>query len=490
MNNWIGIIVSFVFVFVVIGISSLLSHFKLLNNEGSRKFIHIGVSNWWIIAMIFFDHPVFAAFVPAMFVGINYLSYKKQVFSAMERDGSKRDLGTVYYALSLLILSTLSFSILPMYIGAIGILIMGYGDGFAAVVGKRWGKHRFGNLDKSVEGSLTVFFFALLISFILYSMDAPTNVLLKSLIIAVSATFFEAISPEGFDNLTVPLGSSLIAILLMGSFDMSFLISFALSLLIAGLAYLRKSLTLSGFISAIILGTIVYGFGRPLFFWILMAFFGSSILIRKLMLAFFFSAHKNLIRKSQKHEARTWVQVWANGGILGLFSVLYHIYPTMLVVFCGCCSIAASTADTWASEIGVLSHHKPKSLIRGEEMETGLSGGVTPLGLWASAAGSAFIALTFGLTIGVQAGFDPMLLGLTLLIIMGGFIGSIIDSLLGEFFQAKYLDANQRITEVYHAGLPLIKGFSFIDNNAVNLLSNILSVGIHSCLAWALHIIL
>ncbi len=72
MNNWIGLGISFGFVFVVIGLSTLLSTLKVLDGESSRKFIHIMVSNWWFIAMFFFDNVWFAAITPAAFVVINY----------------------------------------------------------------------------------------------------------------------------------------------------------------------------------------------------------------------------------------------------------------------------------------------------------------------------------------------------------------------------------------------------------------------------------
>jgi len=219
LNNVLGIIVSIMFVFLIIAISSLLTKFNLLSNEGSRKFIHVGVSNWWIIAMIFFDNNIYAAIVHALFVIINYISYKKQVFKAMERDGSKNDLGTVYFALSLLILALITFKNAEFsYIGALGILIMGYGDGLAAIIGVKYGKHKFkvlGN-EKSFEGSLAMFVFSFLVSISLLYIFNPVNITLFSLIVAIVSTALEALSPYGLDNLTVPLGTSLSYYLLIG----------------------------------------------------------------------------------------------------------------------------------------------------------------------------------------------------------------------------------------------------------------------------------
>jgi phytol kinase len=208
MSNLLGIMVSFIFVILLIAVSTIMFSKGKLSNEGSRKFIHIGVSNWWIIAMLFFSDRIFACIVPAAFIMINYISYKKQIIRSMERDGKKSDLGTVYYAVSLFILSLVTFAKgSSPYIGALGILVMGYGDGFAAIIGKRYGKHTFkvfGN-EKTIEGSISMFLISFIICFIISSIFNPSGALLKSVVLALVSAIIEAFSPCGFDNLTVPL---------------------------------------------------------------------------------------------------------------------------------------------------------------------------------------------------------------------------------------------------------------------------------------------
>lgn len=211
-NNTFGIVVSFIFVFSLIIISSVLHKKNLLSNEGTRKLIHIGVSNWWIIAMIYFDNKLHASIVPAIFIVINYLSYKLSIIKSMEREGSKNDLGTVYFPISLLILVFITFGNFSQpYIGALGILIMGYGDGLAAVLGKKYGKNKFylfGN-EKSFAGSLTMFLASFIVSIIILGIYSPYNLLFNSFCVAIFATIIEAISPFGLDNLTVPLLTSI-----------------------------------------------------------------------------------------------------------------------------------------------------------------------------------------------------------------------------------------------------------------------------------------
>lgn len=213
VNNFTGIVLSFVFIFLVILVSTLLSKLKLLGTEGSRKFIHIGVSNWWIIAMIFFDNRLAASVVPVIFIIINYGSYKFNLIGAMERKESRKDLGTVYFPISLLLLVLLTFSPFSApYVGALGILIMGYGDGLAAVIGKKIKSRKFyvmGN-EKSISGSLTMFTASLIVSAIIISIYAPAYWPIKAFCIAFLATIIEGVSPFGLDNLTVPLLSSIL----------------------------------------------------------------------------------------------------------------------------------------------------------------------------------------------------------------------------------------------------------------------------------------
>ncbi|KAF0227141.1 MAG: cytidylyltransferase family protein [Erysipelotrichaceae bacterium] len=213
MNNLLGIVLSFVFVFMAIGISTVLNKKSILDDEGSRKFIHIAVSNWWILAMLTFDDPLWASFVPLMFVFINYISMKQRVFTAMERKSGKQEWGTVYYAISLLILAYVTFATDIAYIGGIGILIMGYGDGFAALIGTKYGKHRLW-FGKSIEGASIVLGFGILIAGIFFYLYSPNLWLMKSIIVGIVAMVVELFSPNGFDNLSLPLTASLVSFLL------------------------------------------------------------------------------------------------------------------------------------------------------------------------------------------------------------------------------------------------------------------------------------
>ncbi len=218
MNNVFGIIVSIIFIGIIL-ISAKL--FEKAGKEASRKFIHIMLSNWWIIAMVFFDNVFYAALLPAIFIVINYASYKMDIIKVMERDEgeeNKESLGTVYYAISLCILTIITFGPLknPL-VGLCGIAVMGYGDGLAAVIGQaiKSPEYRIGDSRKTLVGSATMFLVTLIIMAGFFTYNEAVNAGIKSILIAILMTIVEAVSIKGTDNITVPLMTSLLAMLML-----------------------------------------------------------------------------------------------------------------------------------------------------------------------------------------------------------------------------------------------------------------------------------
>ena len=60
-------------------------------------------------------------------------------------------------------------------------------------------------------------------------------------------------------------------------------------------------------------------------------------------------------------------------------------------------------------------------------------------------------------------------------IILSGFLSSLFDSILGDIFQGKYKNQSGEIIEVKEKDSLLIKGYSWINNDLVNLLNTIFS---------------
>ena len=124
---------------------------------------------------------------------------------------------------------------------------------------------------------------------------------------------------------------------------------------------------------------------------------------------------------------------------------------------------AAATADTFSSEIGVLGKGRVFSIITGKNVQRGVSGGISWVGLVAGLTGgflSAWLAFP-------QFGYK----GIAFVTLMA-FAGTLIDSILGALFQRKYLTNEGILSDkkVYEDQNP-VRGFSWMSNNAVNLLS-------------------
>ncbi len=176
--------------------------------EAVRKIIHIGVSNWILISAHYLKTPWITILVPTIFIVANAAFVYSGAAKILGMGDRKRDNGLVYFPISIVILYLLYHaSVVSLDDVVMGILIMGYGDGLAALVGRKIGKHKFSVLQahKSVEGCLVMFVVSFVIVLLVKGQGIPT-----ALIIALVATILEAVTPLGFDNITVPIISGLV----------------------------------------------------------------------------------------------------------------------------------------------------------------------------------------------------------------------------------------------------------------------------------------
>lgn len=204
----IGIAASWVGFVVLLAVS--LQYWKIVQPEFIRKVVHIGTGNvilfaWWL------DLPAAVGIGSSvLFSIITLLSYRFPLLPGIDSVGRK-SLGTFFYAVSIGTLTACFWQNYPWF-AVIGILIMTWGDGLAAVVGQRWGKHQYQlwGMQKSWEGSLTMLLMSWAVSSLIlasvYGMVWQTWLI--ALGVAAVATGLEAFSKLGIDNLTVPLGSA------------------------------------------------------------------------------------------------------------------------------------------------------------------------------------------------------------------------------------------------------------------------------------------
>lgn len=252
------------------------------------------------------------------------------------------------------------------------------------------------------------------------------------------------------------------------------LLGLVCSTAIGGLAYWKHSLSRSGWFGAVLTGTLTFGFGGWLWGLTLIAFFISSS-----ALSHFKQAQKQRIagEKFEKGGQRDLGQVLANGGLGALLALIFGLSGEpqwLLALYTGV--MATVTADTWATEIGVLSPHQPRMILSGKLVEPGTSGGVTPLGLAATFAGALFIGLMMIGLSRIELGLWNMwLLPVALL---GGVVGCLLDSAFGASLQAMYRTAQGQETEreQNQAGEAnqRVRGLAWMNNDMVNGLSSLL----------------
>ncbi len=252
-----------------------------------------------------------------------------------------------------------------------------------------------------------------------------------------------------------------------------FLTGFLLSLLGAGWGYAKQSLSGSGAIGAVLIGTLIAGFGGWVWFGILAVFFGSSS---------FFSHYRRQDKQEVEHDfAKTgrrdvW-QVAANGGLGALLAVFSSRSAAAGILFIGYVGVMATvTADTWATELGVLSRGTTRSILTWQKVVPGTSGGITLQGTLAGAAGAFLIALTAAAG---QQLTGPGEIGVGVLLwagLLGGMVGCYVDSLLGASLQVRYCcRVCGRTTEKTRHCNQLTRkagGWDFVNNDLVNFLSS------------------
>jgi uncharacterized protein (TIGR00297 family) len=255
----------------------------------------------------------------------------------------------------------------------------------------------------------------------------------------------------------------------------------------------KKYLTIpGGILIASGLG-IVFFIIQPFFWLAMIVFFFSSSLLSKFKVEEKSQVTMDFEKGSTKRDA---MQVIANGLIPLLFvggyaiseilsillesTVINHnpYNPFFISVFA---AFAVHNADTWATEIGILSKRTPRLITNlNLKVPPGTSGGVTTDGFFASILGGLLLALIYLVaTILLSPSlilFDKIIIN-AILIVIGGFIGSILDSLEGATIQGIFYcnHCNKETESNPHPRCgnktTLKRGNIWISNDFVNLSS-------------------
>jgi uncharacterized protein (TIGR00297 family) len=359
------------------------------------------------------------------------------------------------------------------------MMIMAVGDASAAIVGKMVKKpiqYCLIRDKKTVQGSITMFMVSFAVVFITFKIypnfmrSAHYSFFLLSLFAfstAIIATAAEALGNKGDDNLSVPLLSAVILyFLLSGTRELQFqlFLGIILGTTAAFFSYRAKFLSASGSVAAFLLASILYGFGGWKWTVPILTFFILSSLLSKLGKSKFDTIF-------EKGSQRDHLQVLANGGIAGVMMIIEIFYPNPLNYLAYLGSLAAATADTWATEIGMRWGSRPRLITTFKSVSPGTSGGVTIAGLFGAYSGS-FVLIMSGMVFITSTEY---LSGWILIWFLAscGFIASLVDSLLGATIQAQFQcqlchKKTEKKNHCRDKNTILVSGITWFNNDLVN----------------------
>lgn len=272
------------------------------------------------------------------------------------------------------------------------------------------------------------------------------------------------------------------------AFLVEYLVGIILILYLAIFAFKREALTEGGTLTAIAIGLLVFLFPRGAYsgrIWIalLAVFFVTSYFVTKLR-----AKEKVQVNKEfAKGSTRDLMQVFANGGVAALAAVFYYLYPVDPLFVGFCVVLATVNADTWATEIGVLSRYKPTLLTTFKQVRRGTSGAISLPGLLAAVGGAGVIALAAIAFIYLDSKFGGAffyvpsgIIFFAVFVTLFGTAGSMLDSLFGATMQTMYYCKKcKKETErrVHKCGSKTVylRGIKWFDNDVVNLVSSLIA---------------
>lgn len=466
MNYFIGYAFIFLYVFILIFVVGLVTK-KVFNIEISRKVIHICLFVLWILIDIFFKNTIHQIIIPFVFILINALSYKFNIFKSIERT-NKNHPGTIYFAIAVTIVYTISYFIPELYkFTYYAVMALTIGDGTASLFGHIIKSPKIYK-NKSLSGFIACGIFTFLSFLINYFLIDSSISIFTLFVLAILTAILELVD-FGLDNFTITLFIFSFSYFCYELGD-AFVNSLAFGTIVFLLVFFTNLITYYGsIISLIIVFCFSFCGGINALIYLISCYIISVIcaLIKKVK-----KINKNIEKKSGKKDA---IQILANGIFPTVVIIIYCLTKNDILFIVSLIGIGSNLVDSVSSDIGCLSSKKPYDFLKRKYVQTGLSGGVTLLGSSVSFAVSLFCSFVIFLMYKGQYYFIPIF---TLFI----FSGTIIDSLLGSAIQNKNicLVCSEITEKEFHCDTKCehYSGIRFVDNDVVNLLSSLINVSL------------
>ena len=483
-NEWWTFLVILASTLIIVMASELTLKLKVLSPESNRRFVHILIGIFVTLSPVIFTNYLLPATLAFIFILLNYFAYNSQRFKGIHSQ-SRITYGTIYFPIGYFFITVCFWQYTELLIISLSILTIA--DPIASYVGENTSNNNefiIWEDKKTIKGTAAFFITSSVIIFLLAKLlfdYSHMYLLLFTLFTAVGVTTAEITSSKGSDNLSIPIISILFMIgflecipsislnLTSILFSENLLLIYIITFLFY-LAYRLETLSLDGLFGGMIMGTLIILLGSEYHLICMTIFFVLSSLLSKVL--------KRATYRS-KGSKRDIFQVYANGGIALLICIIGHFDNNPIMIYLFFSSIAAAMSDTWGTEFGKLSKHKPVSIVSFKPVSHGMSGGITRVGTIGSLLGSCIIGLSAWLLLPTQS---HIVYG----IILSGLLASLFDSILGATIQGKYKDQSGEITENGTENNTLSQGYSFINNDMVNLLNTTISPIIMYFFLWLL----
>ncbi len=212
---WIGTVHTLVYFVICASVALLLRKLIHIPDEIFRKLLHcillgvlpvyvFGFQQWWTAAV---SCVVFAAVVyPVLCFFERFRTYSQMVTE--RKKGELKSSLLLVFAMFAVVISVCWGGLSDRWLVLCCVYAWGFGDAAAALIGKRYGKHKLAGGKKSWEGTISMFAvsFACVFSLLLLRGNLPWYAcLLSALPTAAAVAATELYTPGGFDTVTCPI---------------------------------------------------------------------------------------------------------------------------------------------------------------------------------------------------------------------------------------------------------------------------------------------
>lgn len=197
-------------------------------DELFRKILHVILLGSLMVCVNAFDTWYMAVGVVVVFAIIVYpilnaaerIKNYSQIMTERKQGELKSSL-LVVFAMFAIVLSVCWGYFNDRLLAVASIYAWGIGDAFAALIGKKYGKHKITKAGKSIEGTFSMFLCSVISVFVVLMLRegmGMLQVVVISVCVGTVSTLAELYTPNGMDTFTCPLAAMLVLLPLVKIF--------------------------------------------------------------------------------------------------------------------------------------------------------------------------------------------------------------------------------------------------------------------------------